>query len=261
MDALSRTVLRVEYEAETASFRYPHFVIGRQPTFRLPPPSTIYGHIASALGAPFDPRGVRFAYRFFHAGSTFSDVETSHKTTVFSTSRRVTKKYGFQPNVEVQTEPLERELLFRPRLTLYLDAPRELRARISSAFRAPRYPVLLGRSQDLGQYRSVDEITLERSDKGYFDHTILPHAYAGSTRAGILVLMPRFIDPETRIPSWGQYLQYETRGPAVDEDDPRRPDCVVKIGKKEELFDVDASARHPKLQGGRILVWHDFAGG
>lgn len=252
MDAIDRRVLKVEYEGETASFRYPHFLIGRQPTFRFPPPSAIYGHLASALGQPFEPLGVRFAYFFTHSG-TFVDVETSHKTVVASS--RSSKKYGFVPNVEIQTEPLEREVLFRPRLTLYVDGPRELQRQLLRACNTPRYPVLLGRSQDLGRYRSVEGMSLEQRDHGFFDHTILPQTYAGATRAGLLALMPRFIDPITRTPSWSQYLQYEVRGPAVAADDANHPECVVV---EPQTFDVDSTVKHQRLNGSRILVWHEF---
>lgn len=55
-------VLKVVVEGLTTSFRYPHFVQGVQPTFEMPPPATIYGHICSALGEWVDPKGVTFAY-------------------------------------------------------------------------------------------------------------------------------------------------------------------------------------------------------
>ena len=57
-------VLKVVAEGITTSFRYPHFIQTVQPTFTMPPPATIYGHIASALGNWFDPSGVQFAYHF-----------------------------------------------------------------------------------------------------------------------------------------------------------------------------------------------------
>jgi CRISPR-associated protein Cas5t len=250
MAKIAHRVLKIEYEAETASFRYPHFLIGRQPTFRFPPPSTIYGHLASTLGGPFDATGVRFAYSFVHSG-TFVDIETCHKTNVVTSKSR--KKYGFVANVEIQTEPLEREVLFRPRLTLYVDAPAALHRQFVAACAAPRYPVLLGRSQDLGNYRAVQEVVLERRDCGFFDHTILPASY--STRAGILVLMPRFIFPESREPTWRQYIQYDTRGPAVRQDDQKYPTCVVVSATD---FDIDPAVVHPTLGIGRIVVWHEF---
>ena len=43
-------VAKVRILAPTASFRYPHFLVGKQITYSMPPPSTIYGHVASAVG-------------------------------------------------------------------------------------------------------------------------------------------------------------------------------------------------------------------
>ncbi len=57
-------VLKVVLEGITTSFRYPHFMMGVQPSFPMPPPATIYGHICSALGEWIDPKGLAFAYHF-----------------------------------------------------------------------------------------------------------------------------------------------------------------------------------------------------
>jgi CRISPR-associated protein Cas5t len=57
-------VLKVVAEGSFTSFRYPHFIQKVHPTFEMPPPATIYGHIASVLGDWFDPTGVQFAYHF-----------------------------------------------------------------------------------------------------------------------------------------------------------------------------------------------------
>jgi CRISPR-associated protein Cas5t len=68
-------VLKVVAEGVTTSFRYPHFMQKIHPTFPMPPPATIYGHICSALGEWFDPKGVSFAYHFTHAGEVW---DTEH---------------------------------------------------------------------------------------------------------------------------------------------------------------------------------------
>ena len=57
-------VLKIVAEGVTTSFRYPHFTLGIQPTFDMPPPATIYGHICSAVGEWLDPDGLQFAYHF-----------------------------------------------------------------------------------------------------------------------------------------------------------------------------------------------------
>jgi len=70
-------VLKIVAEGVATSFRYPHFMQGVHPTFRMPPPATIYGHICSALGEWFDPKGVLFGVQFFHKG-VFEDIEHVH---------------------------------------------------------------------------------------------------------------------------------------------------------------------------------------
>ena len=67
-------VLKVVADGIITSFRYPHFMQQIHPTYDMPPPTTIYGHICSALGEWFDPNGVRFAYSFTVAGKV-KDIE------------------------------------------------------------------------------------------------------------------------------------------------------------------------------------------
>lgn len=52
-------VLKIVLEGVTTSFRYPHFMLGVQPSFPPPPPATIYGHVCSALGEWVAPEGWR----------------------------------------------------------------------------------------------------------------------------------------------------------------------------------------------------------
>lgn len=74
-------VLKVEGQGLTTSFRYPFFMVGQQPTFEMPPPATIYGHICSAVGDLVDPTSLQFAYWFDHAGN-IEDLEHFHSTSV-----------------------------------------------------------------------------------------------------------------------------------------------------------------------------------
>lgn len=191
-------VLKVEAEGLTTSFRYPHFMQQIHPTFPMPPPATIYGHICSALGEWFDPAGVQFAYRFTHQGRV-KDVEHIF---VLSPSS------GYLPGTKApkvlqgRVNPFERDLLFQPRLTLYINRPEW-----EPAFRSPRYTVVLGRSQDLFTYTHVSVIELERADQAYFEHTLAPHQMALRTRRGTTVLMPRYLDyARNRTPFFSRYV-------------------------------------------------------
>ena len=70
-------VTRVEVEGPTTSFRYPHFLVGRQPTYEMPPLATLYGHICSAVGEWLDPSGLRIGFRFTYTAKA-DDKEQIH---------------------------------------------------------------------------------------------------------------------------------------------------------------------------------------
>ncbi|MCS7071847.1 MAG: hypothetical protein NZM00_10110, partial [Anaerolinea sp.] len=99
----------------------------------------------------------------------------------------------------VKLSPFKRELLFQPRLTLYLDRPDWY-----DAFRSPAFTVTLGRSQDLMRYRAVEQIELQQAETGYIADTYLALSAAAGVRHRTVVTMPRFIDAQ-RTPVWGQY--------------------------------------------------------
>lgn len=196
-------VLKVVAEGLTTSFRYPHFMQQIHPTFPMPPPATIYGHICSALGEWFDPNDVQFAYHFTHQGKA-KDVE---HIIVLS------PKGGYLPGTRIpkvlqgNVTPFERELLFRPRLTLYINRPEW-----EPAFRSPRYAVVLGRSQDLFTYTHISVVELEQAEQAYFEHTLLPHEMVLQTMRGVAVLMPRYLDyVRGRAPQFSNYLVLKER--------------------------------------------------
>ena len=196
-------VLKIVAEGITTSFRYPHFIQQVQPTFPMPPPSTIYGHIASALGEWFDPVGVQFAYHFTYAAKV---TELEH-TILLTPSRGKLKGTKYPKVLEGKVNPFDREILFQPRLTLYLNQPDWL-----PAFRSPRYTVLLGRSQDLFMYSSVEIVKLEQVGQAYFEHTLLPHSTNRHTSRGYTVLMPRYVDNwDGRRPFFARYFVIQER--------------------------------------------------
>ena len=193
-------VLRVVAEGLTTSFRYPHFMQQIHPTYEMPPPSTIYGHIASALGHWFNPAGVEFAYRFTFAAKV-TDVE--HVILVSPKGSRSRLPGTKIPNVlEGRVNPFDRELLFQPKLTLYINQPDW-----EDAFRSPRYAVVLGRSQDLFTYTNIDVIELEQAERAYFEHTLAPHEMSLQFGRGVAMLMPQFVNyHNNRAPAFKQYV-------------------------------------------------------
>ncbi len=176
--------LRIVVEGAVTSFRYPHFVQGTQPTYEMPPPATLYGHVCSALGELLDPATFRVAVQFTHGGK-FTDYEHTHML-------------GGKESA-VKLSPTRRELLFQPRMTLYIDRPDWL-----AYFRSPRYVVTLGRSQDLMRYVSVDVVSLHRTDTAYLEHTLIPLHMATNVEGYIARTLPCWITSE-RAPQWEQY--------------------------------------------------------
>jgi len=248
-------VLRVEVEGTTTSFRYPHFLVGRQPSYPMPPPATIYGHIASALGEFPDRSNLRFAYAF-HAVGRGDDLEHAHLVEV--ASRRFDKSVGFVKNLEGVINPVRREIMLFPTLVLYVDALDKLELeRLWQAFREPRYPVVLGRSQDLAAYRSVEMIELEEATSGYLEGTLLPWTWRLRTSAGTMATMPRFIDPADRKRvEWAPYVVLERRVQIRDDVAPST--SIIQREPNEALLVDPLSLEHHGLR--RAVVWLRFDG-
>lgn len=203
--------IRVDIDLTTASFRYPGIVTGRQPTFDLPPPSTIYGHLASALGEHFDPGGVRFGYSLQSEGRV-DDYEHRHILSVAGGRARLDD--GHPKNLQGEVTPGYREMLFRLRGHLYI-AGGDLSQRLFQALRAPRYPVILGRSQDLGAYREVKWVELEAVNDALLVGTLLPFALRQYSRLGTTVLVPQHLPPDDRRKvSWSRFVSLTERAVA-----------------------------------------------
>ncbi len=235
-------VLKIVLEGTMTSFRYPHFMLSVQPTFPLPPPATIYGHICSAVGEWIDPKGVAFAYHFTAAGSG-EDLEHIH---VLSASSGKLPGTRLPKVLEGNVNPFTRHVLLFPRLVLYLNQPDWI-----DAFRSPRYPVVLGRSQDLACYTSIEVIELERQPEVYLEHTLLPYRMATQTTVGVVTLMPRWLNyARRREPSFERYIMLQQRvssGP------------LLRYGDSDLLFWTDPTA--PRHNGTPLgLCFHSFVG-
>jgi len=196
-------VLKIVAEGLTTSFRYPHFMQQIHPSFPMPPPATIYGHICSALGEWVDPTGLQFAYHFTHQGKV---IDMEH-IIVLSGATGKLPGTKIAKVLEGNVNPFERELFFQPRLILYINRPEW-----EAAFRSPRYAVVLGRSQDLFTYTQISTVELQQAEQAYFEHTLAPHAMALQFGRGIAITMPRYLDYEQeRMPSFGQYVMLQSR--------------------------------------------------
>lgn len=269
----SLSVVKVTIEAPVVSFRYPHFLIGRQPTFDMPPPSTIIGHIASALGEwPDFP--LQFAYSFTYR-SRCSDLEHQHiierkggdfpgkiqdphwREPVPEPGKKLTKDQKkpklLQRTTEATVQPHLRDFLFDVRLELFL-APADL----ESAFRSPVFTVVLGRSQDLACVRSIRRMELERATSGYVEHTILPVDFRRRLPWGITSLMPQHIDPTPeRLARFAPYIVLRERVYLGMKEIQTQKTINTIDGTDEEAWFVDPDA--PEDRGARKLLWFHSA--
>ncbi len=228
----TKQVVKVIMSGTVTSFRYPHFLQGVQPTYEMPPPSTIYGHLCSATGQLEPPDQIEFAIHFTY-GAKQRDVEHTHLSVPY-----------------IQANPFQRELLFFPRLTLYITPISYL-----EAFQSPHYPVVLGRSQDLMTYESTKIVMLQQTDQSYFEHTLIPFENASYFRRSAAVTMAKFIQPETRQPIWGQY--------AILKDHSLYPSEDTELGTVIPPIWIDTdpddpTTRDPRQGRYRGLIFHRF---
>lgn len=263
-----RRVAKVTIEAPVVSFRYPHFLIGRQPSFDVPPPSTIFGHVASALGEwPTMP--IHFAYAF-HTRGRARDLEHQHSVSRASgklpgevidplwrppepiSGKRLTKKERepryLEKTTEAVVQPHERDFLFDVRLELYLDPPE-----LADAFRSPVFTVVLGRSQDLACIRRVEMVDLPPATRGYVERTILPGAFRTRLPWGVTTLMPRYIGPPPeRHPVFAPYIVLHERV-YVGYAERLTSRQLLSLGEETETWWTDPDT--PEDRGGRRLLW------
>ena len=161
-------ILRVLISGWTASFRYPIFVVGHQPTLPVPPLSTVYGLVSAAAGRPLGPEHLALGYVFRSRGRG-TDLETV---------------YEIGPNLGAKQNICRREILFEPELVLYL-ADLEL----ADCFRRPAHPLLLGRSGDLAAVRAVDRVELLPARAAVtVEGTIMP--FPGPGLRGVVQALP-----------------------------------------------------------------------
>lgn len=152
---------------------------GYHPTLPLPPLSTVYGLIAAAVGRDVDPSRVWLGYRFCSEAKA-RDLE---KIILFSEKGATwNAKTG-----QISSMPIQREFLVNPVLRVYVPPLEDL----WQAFRCPRFPLVLGRSQDVAYVERIERVELEPTTEGEAEGILLPFPCPG---AGSLVYnLPTFL--------------------------------------------------------------------
>ncbi|WP_296884588.1 type I-B CRISPR-associated protein Cas5b [uncultured Methanobrevibacter sp.] len=159
--------LRILIEGWTASFRYPTFISGFQPTLPVPPLSTIYGLLSAVKGDLVTPKDTSVGF-VFESEAKSVDLETIYELKGLT---------GNKSNVA------KREFLFNPKLYLYLN-----NLDFKEFFKKPYYPVLLGRSSDLAFVKEIKEVNLDKKADVNLGKTILPFGTDGAF--GIIQALP-----------------------------------------------------------------------
>lgn len=159
--------LRVKIESWTASFRYPSFISGFQPTLPIPPLSTIYGLISAAKGELVKPGETAIGY-VFDSQNKAIDLELI---------------YELSPGLAAKSNVVKREFLFNASLYLYLN-----NLELEKYFKKPYYPLLLGRSTDLAKVSEIKVIDLKEKENIRLGKTILPLGVKGTY--GIVQALP-----------------------------------------------------------------------
>lgn len=160
-------VLRLKLEGWTASFRYPGFISGFQPTLPVPPLSTVYGLISAARGKIIGPDDVKIGY-IFESEAKSVDLETV---------------YELSPGLSFKSNVVKREFLYNPKLYLYLND-----LEFQKDFRKPVYPLLLGRSNDLLMVSESKVLELDEKSGERLGKTILPFEASGAH--GVVQALP-----------------------------------------------------------------------
>ncbi|WP_456329760.1 type I-B CRISPR-associated protein Cas5b [Archaeoglobus sp.] len=130
-------MIRVKIKSWTASFRYPTFQSGYQPTLPVPPLSTIQGLLSAARGEIVSFSEIPFFGYVFISNGTGVDLER-----IYALGKP-------------ETDVIKREVLFDNILYLYL--PEEW----GEYFKKPRFQLLLGRSSDIATVEKIDKVELE----------------------------------------------------------------------------------------------------
>ena len=194
------TALEITITAPVVSFRNPLYS-GVQVTLPCPPPSTVAGLLAAAVGG-WDrmPTDTRVALAFTARGRGV-DLETFHPLDAEGKKRDAT--------------PKEHEFLADTTLTVWVLDHLDL---WEEAMRRPVWPLRLGRSQDLASARTR-RITLHPG-AGIQGRALVP---ADASTSGMQVRMPHAISPDRSRIQWGTY-RYASQGSAAQIDSPLRTD-------------------------------------
>ncbi|KXS44425.1 MAG: putative DNA repair protein [Methanolobus sp. T82-4] len=176
-------VLRVEIQSITASFRYPMFAVAYQPTYRIPPISTIYGMLSAAKGEKVSIYDLSVGYDFSSKGSG-TDLE---RILEYGGERKT------KPVSYLGSNIIKREFLYDCTLNLYIS---DLKFR--KYLEKPYYTLLLGRQSDLAVITKIEKVELIPKENVEINNTVIP--FDGKVPGQIVSLPSDYTDEANRKP-------------------------------------------------------------
>jgi CRISPR-associated protein Cas5t len=168
-------VARIYIQGWTASFRYPAFISGFQPTLPVPPLSTVYGLLSAAKGELVTPVHTKVGFVFQSQGRAV-DLETVYEL--------------HDSPLKANTNVVKREVLYEPQLFLYVSD-----IAFVDYFRLPHYPLMLGRSTELASVVKSKLFELEERSNVRVGGSIFPFK-ADATVTGVLQSLPTHFTDE-----------------------------------------------------------------
>ncbi|SCK12551.1 CRISPR-associated protein Cas5 [Streptomyces sp. WMMB 322] len=161
----SRRGWRADFFAPVASFRDPLFP-GMTHGLPVPPPSTVRGLLAAASGEDVENLPVGLAS--WPQGSGV-DAETYHPIAADGSNPAFS---GRVRAVKGGMTIRDRPFLTGVRLTVWMTGPDG--DRLATALRRPRWPLRLGRSQDIVHPLGLHRTRLEAADEAVVGHALAP---------------------------------------------------------------------------------------
>jgi CRISPR-associated protein Cas5t len=191
-----RTAWRAVFWAPVASFRDPLFP-GLSSGLPLPPPSTVRGLLAAATGERSEPLAFGMAACAEGGGV---DAETYHPISADGSNPAVS---GRVRAVKGGMTIRDRPFLAHVRLTVWL--PGTDGDRIAQALRRPRWPLRLGRSQDLVHPLQLVRTTLRPAATATVDHALAPTG-GHDVRQATVHRMAASVSIDRLSTAWSDYL-------------------------------------------------------
>ncbi|MDT0475666.1 CRISPR-associated protein Cas5 [Streptomyces sp. DSM 41014] len=196
----SLTAWRAQFWAPVASFRDPLFP-GLSHGLPLAPPSTARGLLAAATGRRSEPLAFGMASRAEGGGV---DAETYHP---ISTDGSNPALLGRVRAVKGGATLRERPFLAHVHLTVWL--PGADGDRIARALRRPRWPLRLGRSQDLVHLLEMQRTSLRPTSVATVGHALAPTGGHDVPQATVH-RMAACVSTDRLTTAWSDYLWCDT---------------------------------------------------